>query len=113
MMKTLILASALLLQALVLCAQTWNVNGNTGNTNYFIGMTNAEVLQQVERGYRMPSPPGNPEALYAIMLDCWKGVCRYSVFACHLLRCRILTLAANNKLSEAFRQKMCISAHFY
>ncbi len=75
-------------------------------------MTNAEVLQQVERGYRMPSPPGNPEALYAIMLDCWKGVCRYSVFACHLLRCRILTLAANNKLSEAFRQKMCISAHF-
>lgn len=38
------------------------------------GMTNAEVLQQVERGYRMPSPPGNPEALYAIMLDCWKGV---------------------------------------
>lgn len=37
------------------------------------GMTNAEVLQQVERGYRMPSPPGNPEALYAIMLDCWKG----------------------------------------
>ena len=38
-------------------------------------MTNAEVLQQVERGYRMPSPPGNPEALYAIMLDCWKAVC--------------------------------------
>ena len=38
------------------------------------GMTNAEVLQQVERGYRMPSPPGNPDALYAIMLDCWKAV---------------------------------------
>jgi len=37
------------------------------------GMTNAEVLQQVERGYRMPSPPGTPEALYAIMLDCWKA----------------------------------------
>eukprot|EP00054_Salpingoeca_dolichothecata_P016216 m.94704 g.94704 ORF g.94704 m.94704 type:complete len:502 (-) comp21875_c0_seq1:229-1734(-) len=37
------------------------------------GMTNAEVLQQVDRGYRMPSPPGNPEALYAIMLDCWKA----------------------------------------
>lgn len=39
------------------------------------GMTNAEVLQQVERGYRMPSPPGTPEALYTIMLDCWKAVC--------------------------------------
>lgn len=36
------------------------------------GMTNSEVLTQVERGYRMPSPPGTPEALYTIMLDCWK-----------------------------------------
>ena len=39
-------------------------------------MTNAEVLQQVDKGYRMPSPPGNPEALYAIMLDCWQQVRR-------------------------------------
>ena len=38
------------------------------------GMTNAEVLQQVERGYRMPSPQGCPENLYAIMMDCWKQV---------------------------------------
>ena len=38
------------------------------------GMTNSEVLQQVERGYRMPSPPGTPEALYQTMLDCWKAV---------------------------------------
>ena len=37
------------------------------------GMNNAEVLQQVERGYRMPSPPGTPEPLYQIMLDCWKA----------------------------------------
>jgi fyn-related kinase len=37
------------------------------------GMTNAEVLHQVEKGYRMPSPPGTPEALYTIMLDCWKA----------------------------------------
>lgn len=37
------------------------------------GMSNAEVLQQVELGYRMPSPPGNPELLYTIMLDCWKA----------------------------------------
>lgn len=36
------------------------------------GMTNAEVLQQVERGYRMPAPPGCPELLYQIMCDCWR-----------------------------------------
>lgn len=35
------------------------------------GMTNAEVLHQVEHGYRMPSPPGCPNALYDIMLECW------------------------------------------
>lgn len=37
----------------------------------FIGMTNAEVLHQVEHGYRMPCPPGCPTALYDIMLECW------------------------------------------
>lgn len=36
------------------------------------GMTNAEVLHQVEHGYRMPSPPGCPKALYDIMLECWR-----------------------------------------
>jgi fyn-related kinase len=36
------------------------------------GMNNAEVLQQVEKGYRMPCPHGCPELLYTIMLDCWK-----------------------------------------
>ncbi|KAK7604155.1 hypothetical protein V9T40_004428 [Parthenolecanium corni] len=35
------------------------------------GMTNAEVLQQVEHGYRMPIPPNCPQALYDIMLECW------------------------------------------
>ena len=36
------------------------------------GMTNGEVLQKVERGYRMPCPTNTPEPLYQIMLDCWK-----------------------------------------
>lgn len=36
------------------------------------GMTNAEVLHQVEHGYRMPAPQGCPPALYEIMLECWK-----------------------------------------
>jgi len=35
------------------------------------GMTNAEVLHQVEHGYRMPGPPGCPQSLYEIMLECW------------------------------------------
>nr|XP_021190523.2 uncharacterized protein LOC110376385 isoform X1 [Helicoverpa armigera] len=35
------------------------------------GMTNAEVLHQVEHGYRMPCPQNCPAALYEIMLECW------------------------------------------
>ena len=38
----------------------------------FSGMTNAEVLNQVEHGYRMPCPQGCPKPLYEIMLECWK-----------------------------------------
>jgi len=35
------------------------------------GMTNAETIAQVERGYRMPIPPNCPEPLYQIMENCW------------------------------------------
>ncbi|XP_034135693.1 uncharacterized protein LOC117588489 isoform X2 [Drosophila guanche] len=35
------------------------------------GMTNAEVLTQVEHGYRMPLPPNCEPRLYEIMLECW------------------------------------------
>ncbi|XP_066262869.1 tyrosine-protein kinase Src42A isoform X1 [Euwallacea similis] len=35
------------------------------------GMTNAEVLHQVEHGYRMPAPPSCPPRLYDIMVECW------------------------------------------
>ncbi|XP_055918969.1 uncharacterized protein LOC129951006 [Eupeodes corollae] len=35
------------------------------------GMTNAEVLTQVEHGYRMPVPPNCESRLYEIMLECW------------------------------------------
>lgn len=41
---------------------------------YLIGMTNAEVLSQVEHGYRMPMPPNCTPALYEIMLECWHKV---------------------------------------
>ena len=36
------------------------------------GMTNGEVLAKLDQGYRMPCPPGCPEPLYTLMLDCWK-----------------------------------------
>ncbi|XP_045460826.1 tyrosine-protein kinase Src42A-like [Harmonia axyridis] len=42
-----------------------------GKTPY-PGMSNTEVLQQVENGYRMPAPALCPPALYSIMLECWE-----------------------------------------
>ncbi|KRX42715.1 Tyrosine-protein kinase Src42A [Trichinella murrelli] len=35
------------------------------------GMTNAEVLHQIENGYRMPCPQKCTSQLYEIMLECW------------------------------------------
>ena len=35
-------------------------------------MTSKQVCSALEKGYRMPSPPNCPEALYRVMLDCWK-----------------------------------------
>lgn len=35
------------------------------------GMTNIEVVQQVQQGYRMPQPKTCPHLLYNIMLECW------------------------------------------
>ena len=39
-----------------------------------LGMTNAEVLHQVDHGYRMQAPQGCPPLLYDIMLECWHKV---------------------------------------
>lgn len=41
---------------------------------YFLccaGMSNPEVIQNLERAYRMPRPDNCPEALYNVMLWCW------------------------------------------
>ncbi|KAL0170027.1 hypothetical protein M9458_034623, partial [Cirrhinus mrigala] len=35
------------------------------------GMTNPEVIANLERGYRMPCPDNCPEDLYDIMKHCW------------------------------------------
>lgn len=40
--------------------------------SFCIGMVNREVLEQVERGYRMPCPQGCPESLHEMMRLCWK-----------------------------------------
>ena len=37
-----------------------------------LGMSNREVLNQVEQGYRMPKLNECPDELYEIMLECWK-----------------------------------------
>lgn len=37
-----------------------------------LGMNNREVLEQVERGYRMPCPQDCPSSLHELMLQCWK-----------------------------------------
>lgn len=36
------------------------------------GMSNPEVIQSLERAYRMPRPDNCPEGLYSVMLWCWK-----------------------------------------
>ncbi|KAJ8776082.1 hypothetical protein J1605_015808 [Eschrichtius robustus] len=37
-----------------------------------VRMVNREVLDQVERGYRMPCPPECPESLHDLMCQCWR-----------------------------------------
>ncbi|NWR93279.1 YRK kinase, partial [Sakesphorus luctuosus] len=36
------------------------------------GMNNREVLEQVERGYRMQCPGNCPSSLHEVMVQCWK-----------------------------------------
>ncbi|XP_053704748.1 proto-oncogene tyrosine-protein kinase Src isoform X1 [Synchiropus splendidus] len=36
------------------------------------GMVNREVLDQVERGYRMPCPADCPDSMHEMMLNCWR-----------------------------------------
>jgi len=36
------------------------------------GLSNREVVQKLDEGFRMPKPAGCPDGLYKIMLECWK-----------------------------------------
>ena len=37
----------------------------------YLSMTDDEVMTQVTQGYHMPQPPGCPDPLYQMMLECW------------------------------------------
>lgn len=41
------------------------------SSHYCKGMTNPEVIRNLDRNYRMPCPDGCPEELYDIMMTCW------------------------------------------
>ena len=36
------------------------------------GMKHAEVLLKLKQGYHLPQPFGCPDALYQVMINCWK-----------------------------------------
>ena len=38
----------------------------------YLNITNVEVKQRIQQGYRMPRPMGCPDELYDIMLNCWQ-----------------------------------------
>ena len=38
----------------------------------YLELTNAQVLEKIQKGYRMSKPENCPENLYAVMRECWK-----------------------------------------
>lgn len=40
----------------------------------YIGMSNAQVVEALQTGYRMPCPVNCPKQLYKIMRDCWREI---------------------------------------
>jgi serine/threonine protein kinase len=38
---------------------------------YGSGWTNVQVLQEVDRGYRLPCPEGCDQSIYVLMMSCW------------------------------------------
>lgn len=39
-------------------------------------MHSREVIEQIERGYRMPKPSSHqlPDSIYSLMLNCWEAI---------------------------------------
>lgn len=44
---------------------------NNHDVLFFPGMNNREVLEQVDRGYRMQKSSFTPDPVYEKMLECW------------------------------------------
>jgi tyrosine-protein kinase Src len=44
--------------------------------NICLGMHSREVIEQIERGYRMPKPTNHqlPDSIYSLMLNCWDAI---------------------------------------
>lgn len=38
----------------------------------YASMSNSEVLEEINKGYRLPKPETCPEVIYEMMLKCWK-----------------------------------------
>lgn len=46
--------------------------GGFDGFHFFLGMSNADVMSALQRGYRMPRMDNCPEELYEVMKQCWK-----------------------------------------
>ncbi|KAH3762634.1 Protein tyrosine and serine/threonine kinase [Pelomyxa schiedti] len=43
----------------------------SGGKSPYKPMRAAEIISEIERGYRLPQPPNTPEFMYQLMLKCW------------------------------------------
>ena len=61
------------------------------------GLTNKEVVTQLEKGFRMPQMPGCPDGLYRLMLECWRTVrAGLGVWLC--VEAALLTLPSRSRV---------------
>ena len=37
----------------------------------FENYSNAKAMEQIDKGMRLPPPPGCPKAVYSLMIQCW------------------------------------------
>ena len=49
--------------------EIWSI----GERPYGSTWGNNLVLEYVQKGYRLPPPPGCPRQIYQLMIDCWYG----------------------------------------
>ena len=69
------------------------------------GMTNTEVVEKLQTGYRMPCPLGCPDQLYTLMKDCWRedAPLRPTFKA---LQCRLEELLTETKRTHSYHDQV-------